>query len=99
MAANPLGARQAGSSFRQPNGRLPAIERGGRIRWGGTNAPAALEVRLEVDPRTVVGDGGGRGAGVQEQPRRQELRRGGQVGGDFLFEDRAGDLVYDSGPL
>ena len=47
------------------------------------------EVRLQVDPGAVEGYGGGCGAGVQEQPRRQELRRGGQVSGDLLLEDRA----------
>ena len=48
------------------------------------------EIRLKINPGAVVGDGGGSRAGVQEQPRRQELRGGGQVGGDLLLEDRAG---------
>jgi len=47
------------------------------------------EVCLQVDPGAVVGDGGGGRAGVQEQPRRQELRGGWQVGGDLLLEHRA----------
>lgn len=36
---------------------------------GRAYAPAALEIRLDIDPSAVVGDSSGRGAGVQEQPR------------------------------
>ncbi len=35
------------------------------------------EIRLEINSGTVAGDGGGRRAGVEEEARRQELRRGG----------------------
>ena len=61
-------------------------------------APQASEIGLEVDPGAIVSDGGGCRPGVQEQPRRQELRGGGQVGGDLLLEDRAGNLVDDTHP-
>lgn len=39
----------------------------------------AHEIRLKINSGTVVGNGGGRRAGVEEEARRQELRRGGQV--------------------
>ncbi len=55
-------------------------------------------IRLQIDPGTVEGDGGSGRASVQEQPWRQELRRGGQVSCDFLLEDRAGDFVDDAHP-
>ncbi len=51
------------------------------------NAWRPSEIGFQVDPGAVVGDGRGRRAGVEKQPRRQELRRGGQVGGDLLLED------------
>ena len=54
------------------------------------------KIRLDADPRTIVG-GGGR-AGLHEQPRRQELRGRWQVGDDFLLEHRAGNLVDDAHP-
>lgn len=56
------------------------------------------KVRLKVDPGAVVSDRGGGRAGIEEQPRRQELRRGGQIGGDLLLEHRARDLVDDAHP-
>lgn len=55
-------------------------------------------IRLHVDPGAVVGDGGGRRAGVEEEAWRQELRGSGQVGGDLLLEGCAGDLVDHSHP-
>ncbi len=39
------------------------------------------EIRLKINSGTVVGNGGGRRAGVKEEARRQELHRGGQVCG------------------
>lgn len=50
---------------------------------------AALEVGLKIDPGAVIGDGGGRRSGVQEEPRREELRVRRQVRGNLLLEDRA----------
>ena len=61
-------------------------------------APQGSEIRLQIDPGTVIRHRGCNCAGVEEQPRRQEVRVGGQVGGDFLLEDRAGNLVYDAHP-
>ena len=59
---------------------------------------AGSEVRLHVNSRAIIGDRGCRGAIVHEQPRRKELRVGGQVGSDFLFKDCAGDLVHRPDP-
>lgn len=53
------------------------------------------EVGFQIHPRTIEGDCGCSRAGVQKQPLRQELRRGGRVGGDLLLEHRTRNLVDD----
>lgn len=50
-------------------------------------------IGLQIDPGAVIGDGGSRDAGVQEEPRREKLRGRGQVGGDLLFEHRTGNFI------
>jgi hypothetical protein len=48
-----------------------------------------LVIGFQVDTGAIVGDRRCCCAVVHEQPQRQELRRGGQIGSDLLFEDRA----------
>jgi hypothetical protein len=54
-------------------------------------------VGLDAHPRAITGDRR-RCSGVKDQSRRQELRVGGQVGGNLLLEDGAGRLVDDAHP-
>ena len=51
-------------------------------------------IRLHVDLGAVIGDGSGRGAGVETDLRRQKSRVGRQVRRDLLLEYRARNLVH-----
>lgn len=51
------------------------------------------EIGFDVDSCAVEGDGSCGGAVVHEEPRRQELVRSREVGGDLLLEDSAAHLV------
>src|SRR3989338_2773343 len=56
------------------------------------------EVSLEVEASAFERDGRGGGAVVEEEARREESRRLGQVCLPFLFEDGAGQLVHSTKP-